>query len=368
MVEDQTKNIDSQIQGIKVAALLMVAVLMLLFFLPWVSSPLVAQFSGIASYVSGQTVSSELSIPGLFFAGFDLMRYMTSSQSTVPSSGLGIILIFGITLGCIWAWALIDSVVSGIAVLASGKEPKTMKRASAVCIAASGITIVSCYYVDFFIKGSMSNATSGLSSYVGITYLSPTIWVWLALIVSIAELVLLHFGASDPRVESVVSKISSVTTGTVSALPPQKGIDELYAAYGKAAFEAIKADPALPKIAPKEWAQIDDRIEAENARKLEEERRAAEAKKAEEERKAEAAAALHQSDQATDQIKTITCPVCAHEIPAISKFCPNCGHKRTVVVDVQSSSSSNEPRSCHSCGASLRPGASFCAKCGSKVR
>lgn len=398
MVESQTDNqanaTSSQAQGIKVAVLIMSAVSIVLLFLPWISSPFIAQFAGIASYVSGQTVQSELSIPSLFFVSCDLLNYgnalaQSSSYSSSTATALVDIFIVALLLATVWLWALLDSLISGLVVLSGKKESSFMVRASAVCVSASGATIALSFFIDIAIKGSMSKATSGLSSYVGVAYLSPTFWAWLVLIISIAELVLLKLGPNDPRIASAASKVTDLANGVSSGSSEKynsanrsiaKEIDKLYASYGKAAFEAIKADPALPKIAPKEWSEIDDLIKAEAARKQEEERKAAEAKRLEAERKAEEAKRLEeerksralessqvQSGGAASKPKSIKCPVCASEMAATSRFCPECGYKRTVVID-EPSSVNREPELCHACGAPLKPGASFCGKCGNKVR
>lgn len=375
MVESQINNqasaASSQAQGIKAAALIMTAISMVLLFLPWVSSPVIAQFAGIASYVSGQTVQSELSIPSLFFVSCDLLNYGNAASqrlSSGTSTALSEIFIMALLLAVVWVWALLDSLISGLMVLSGKKESSFMVRASAACVSASGVTIAMSFFVDFALKGSMSKASSGLSSYVGITYLSPTFWVWLVLIISVAELVLLKLGPNDPRIASVASKASSLAAGAPSVLSLEKKIDRLYAAYGKAAFEAVKADPALPKIAPKEWAEIDKLIKAEAARRQEEERKAAEAKRLEMEQKAQAPGSSQMQDSGLpSQPKSIKCPVCASEMAAASRFCPECGYKRTVIVD-EPSSANSAPELCRACGAPMKAGASFCSKCGNGVR
>lgn len=374
MAESQIKNqvsaASSQAQGIKAAALIMTAISMVLLFLPWISSPIIAQFAGIASYVSGQTVQSELSIPSLFFVSCDLLNYgnaASQSLSSGSSTALSEIFIMALLLAVVWVWALLDSLISGLMVLSGKKESSFMVRASAACVSTSGATIALCFFIDFAVKGSMSKATSGLSSYAGITYLSPTFWVWLVLIISVAELVLLKLGPNDPRIVSVASKASSLAAGVPSVLSPEKEIDRLYAVYGKAAFEAIKADPALPKIAPKEWAEIDKLIKAEAVRKQEEERKAAEAKRLEMEQKAQASGSSQmQGSGAPSQPKSIKCPVCASEMAAASRFCPECGYKRTVIID-EPSSANGTPELCCVCGAPVKAGASFCSKCGNGV-
>jgi len=52
---------------------------------------------------------------------------------------------------------------------------------------------------------------------------------------------------------------------------------------------------------------------------------------------------------------SVTCPKCQAQIPAGSKFCPNCG----VVVAAQGE--------CPSCHAAVAPGAKFCPNCGTKL-
>lgn len=368
MAENQAYANSSQNQGIKAAILIVAVVIILLFFFPWVSSPIIAQFAGIASYISGQTVSSEFSIPSLAFALFDLMGYSSSSsQSSSLSGAIAMITVIGVSLACIWVWALLDLAISGIAVLSSNKELAFLKRAAILCIVASGSTIVVCLFADLLVKGSMSRASSGLSSYVGITYLSPTVWAWLALALSIVELVLLQVASNNQRVISTISKVSNAAIAVTETSTSSKTFDALYAAYGKAVFEAVKADPALPKIAPKEWSDISAQIEAIEEKKREEERKALAAKILAEERAAARAveeAKRHAEQQG--QFRTIKCPVCAREIDATSKFCPNCGYKRTVTA-TPVVTRKEEINVCHSCGASLKPGASFCGKCGSRV-
>ena len=49
---------------------------------------------------------------------------------------------------------------------------------------------------------------------------------------------------------------------------------------------------------------------------------------------------------------TVTCPDCAHDIPADARFCPVCGHQQVVMCQ------------CENCGKNLSPNAKFCSRCG----
>ncbi len=51
----------------------------------------------------------------------------------------------------------------------------------------------------------------------------------------------------------------------------------------------------------------------------------------------------------------VKCPSCGGDVPADSKFCPNCGAKMP------------EPSKCPNCGADVPVGAKFCPSCGTKI-
>ena len=55
----------------------------------------------------------------------------------------------------------------------------------------------------------------------------------------------------------------------------------------------------------------------------------------------------------------IRCDKCGAEVPAKTKFCPDCGEKVVVM---------EEPKNCEKCNAPLIPGKKFCSECGEVVK
>ena len=61
------------------------------------------------------------------------------------------------------------------------------------------------------------------------------------------------------------------------------------------------------------------------------------------------------------------CPNCQTENPDLAKFCKGCGSKLEAPAMPITPLAQNPTLSCKSCGATLKPGAKFCAKCGTNV-
>lgn len=55
----------------------------------------------------------------------------------------------------------------------------------------------------------------------------------------------------------------------------------------------------------------------------------------------------------------IRCDKCGAEVPAKTKFCPDCGEKVVIM---------EEPKNCEKCNAPLIPGKKFCSECGEVVK
>lgn len=64
------------------------------------------------------------------------------------------------------------------------------------------------------------------------------------------------------------------------------------------------------------------------------------------------------------------CPNCQFENPDSAKFCKSCGHKLSGLSSQPSAAPESAAASavCSACGAALKPGAKFCAKCGTPVK
>lgn len=165
----------------------------------WVSCPimqLAASLGSSMSGISGLSFKSEYSVPDLFFMLQSLSDQVGSlgafsGYSSDAESALSGVVIGTALFLILWVGSIVLLAVNAWQCLRN-KRPKTVVSGLGFGFAAglALIAIVVLSLANGFITQMVYQSTGGMSNMISITYIEPTAWVWVSLVVAIVGIVL----------------------------------------------------------------------------------------------------------------------------------------------------------------------------------
>ena len=238
--------------GVYKASIVMMAICLVLLFFPWITIPILDTVNSIYSTLTGNAASSEYTIPELIFTVVSLVQF---ADSTFASLGIPVIITVAVVAGiliALWMFPFVYGIFTAVRVFRGKMKPQYMAKGFLFLAIASISTIVLAYVGNIACIAVLYNATSGLSYYIDLNFLGSTIWPWFVAILAIAAYRMLRKDADDSVIGNAVNRAHDkledagvIKTKDASQKEIAK-LDKLYAAYGKAAYEAGIAGNGAP--------------------------------------------------------------------------------------------------------------------------